>query len=292
MDVLAAGFFVDFNQPVQDDVRIVGGEVTISNSVGGDVVVLGGSVDILSTAEVAGDVVVYGGTVTIAGSVAGDVVGIMDTLVIDGPVGGEVDVTVTQLSLGDQASVAQDVQYTSHTLVEQSLNASVGGDVVRSDPLALQDSNVVKTSLILFLIALFTTLVWHLVSRKTLQHVVQQTNENLLRSAFIGFLAPVVFLVVITVLFVSQLGIYVATVGLFGFVTLTLLAGAAAPAVVGNLLMRAVQHSSFDGPLQIVVGVLVLTVCMFIPVVGSILVVAAVVLTLGGLLESVFKATR
>jgi hypothetical protein len=292
MDLLAAGFFVDVNAPVQDDVRIVGGEITLSSAVAGDVIILGGTVDILSTASVAGDVIVYGGTVSIAGDVEGDVVGIMETLSINSFVGGGVDVAVTNLSLGDQAVIADGVQYTSYNLVAQSLNASVQGDIVRSDPPVLQDSGLIQMSLLTFLISLFTALVWYLCSRKTLMVVVRQTNTHLLRSAFIGFLAPTVLLIVIIVLFLSQLGMYVAFTGLFGLITLMLLAGAAAPAVVGHLLVQAIQQPPMDGPLPIVLGVLILTVCMFVPVIGVVLVAAVAVLAFGGLLESLVKANR
>jgi len=292
MDLLAAGFFVDVNQPVLDDVRIVGGEVTLSSDVVGDVIIFGGVVDILSTASVAGDVIVYGGTVTIAGTVAGDVVGVMEELSINGPVGGGVDVAVTNLSLGDQAVVTGGVQYTSFNLMTKSLNATVQGDTVRSDPPSLQDSSWMQMTLITFLIGLFTSLVWYLTSRKTLMVVVHQTNTHLLRSAFIGFLAPTVLFIIIVVLFLSQLGMYVALIGLFGLITLLLLAGAAAPVVVGHLFVQAAQYPTIDSPLPIVLGVLILTVSMFIPVVGIMLVVAAVVLTFGGLLESLVKANR
>ncbi|MFT5832091.1 MAG: hypothetical protein ACI9SY_000473 [Candidatus Paceibacteria bacterium] len=292
MDLLAVGFFVDVNSPIQDDVRIMGGEVTISSPVAGDVIIFGGAVDILSTASVAGDVIVYGGTVSIAGAVQGDVAGVMEELQINSSIGGGVDVVVTNFSLGDQAVVADGVEYTSYNLVAQSLNASVQGDIVRSDPLLLQDSGWMQMAVLTFLIGLFSTLVWYLCSRKSLMVVVRQTNTNLLRSAFIGFLAPTVLLIIIAVLFLSQLGMYVAVVGLFGLITLILLAGAAAPAIVGHLLVQVIQYPPIDGPLPIVLGVLVLTICMFVPVIGILLVVAAAVLTFGGLLESLFKANR
>lgn len=292
MDLLAAGFFVDVNQPVLDDVRIVGGEISLSSDVAGDVLIFGGAVDILSTASIAGDLVVYGGTVNMAGSVGGDVVGMMEELRINGPVSGGVDVTVTSLSLGDQASIAESVRYVSYNLVSQSLNSTVQGDIVRSDPAMLQDSGWMQMTIITFLVGLFTALVWYLCSRKTLMLVVAQTNSHLLRSAFIGFVAPIVLIVVIVVLFVSQLGMYVALIGVFGLVTLLLLAGAAAPAVVGNLMVRSIDYPGIDGPLPIVLGVLVLTVCMFVPVVGPLLLVVAAILAFGGLLESLVNANR
>lgn len=289
-DLLAAGFFVDVNSPVQDDVRIVGGEVSISSDVAGDLIIFGGTVDILSSATVEGDVIVYGGAVTVAGPVGGDVVGVMETLLIDTAIGGGIDVTLTDFTLGNQASITEAVRYTSHNLVSQSLNAIIASDIVRSDPPALQDSGWMRMSFIIFLVGLFSALVWHLCSRKSLTAVVVQSTAHPLRSALIGFIAPIVFLVVVGVLFISQLGLYIGFVVLFATITLIFLAGAASPAVVGQLLLQAIQHPPINGPLPIVMGVLVLTVCMFVPVVGVFLIGVVWMIAFGGLLEALLHA--
>lgn len=291
-DVLAAGFFVDIDAPVSDDVRVVGGEVTIANEIAGDLIVLGGSVELLSTASVAGDVVVYGGTVDISGSVAGDVVGAMEFLNIKGAVGGGVDVRTVQLTLGQTASVTESVRYVSSNLVNQALNATVGGDVVRNDPVLEQQTSAWRQLVLLFLIGLFSTLVWYLCSRKSLVTVVHTTTQHALRSAVIGtatvFLAPFA----IAILFISQLGAYVGAVCLFGFITLLLLGGAAAAAVVGKVLMQAFGQSSAVSPLAIVLGALALAACAFVPFVGFVVVCIAAIVSVGGIIESLVKANR
>ena len=291
-DLLAAGFFVDVDAAVGDDVRIVGGEISIADTIGGDLIVLGGTVDILSTAAVSGDVVVYGGTVHVAGSVGGDIVGVMENLQVNGSVGGGIDVYVTNFSLGEQASVTAAIEYTSYNLLTQSLNATVAGDIVRSDPLLLQESGWPRMTLMIFLVGLFSSLLWYLVSRKSLTAVTNQGLAHLLRSAFIGCLAPVLVLLVVVVLFISQLGMYVSFVLLFGLLTALLLAGAAVPSVVGQLILRPLPYQTTDGPLPIVLGVLILTICALVPVVGGYLLVAAYVITLGGLLEALVQANR
>jgi cytoskeletal protein CcmA (bactofilin family) len=291
-DLLAAGFFVDVDAAVADDVRIVGGEVTIASDIAGDLIVFGGTVDILSTAAILGDVVIYGGAVNIAGSVGRDVVGVMETLQINGPIGGGIDVSVTHFDLGQQASVTEAIRYTSFNLVSQSLNATIMGDIVRSDPTVLQESSWLRMTLLIFLIGLFSALVWHLTSRKTLSLVVKQSTSHLVRSAFIGFISPVVGLIIAAVLFVSQLGMYISIVLLFGLITTILLAGAAAPAVVGQLVFQILNHPNTTGPLPIVLGVLLLTVCLMLPVVGIFLIAAAFIITLGGLIESMVQANR
>ena len=291
-DLLAAGFFVDLDALVSDDVRIVGGEVRIANEIAGDLIVLGGTVDILSTASVAGDVVVYGGAVTVAGDIGGDIVGVMETLSVNGSVAGGIDVYVTTLSLGEQASVAGAVQYTSYNLLTQSLGATISGDTVRSDPVILQESSWLRMLVLMFLVGLFSSLIWYLLSRRTLEAVTLQSTTQPLRSALVGLIAHLLLFLVITVLLVSQLGAYVGFLLLFGLITLVLLAGAAAPAVVGQLALQVAAQPQPVGPWSITLGVLLLTVCLFIPVVGWFLVFVAVTLTLGGLCEALLEANR
>ena len=287
-DLLAVGFFVDVNGSVADDVRVVGGEVDVSGEVAGDVIILGGAVDILSTAKILGDLVVYGGAVTINGEVGGGLVGVMDVLEINGPVGGDVEVDVTQLTLRDKAVIAGTVQYTSHNLVAQSLNASVSGEVVRSDPTTPLESNTTKTLFMMLLVTLFTALVWHLCSPKTLTIVVQRSTAHVLRSAAVGVLAPFVLLLVATILFISQLGMYVAAILLFGLVSLILIAGAGAPAFIGVLLLKTIGYPTPLSPLAIVTGAMVFTLCMAVPVMGVACMLIAVAIVLGAMLEAMF----
>lgn len=291
-DLLAAGFFVDVDAAIADDVRIIGGEVTVASDIAGDLIVFGGTVDVLSTATILGDVVIYGGAVNIAGLVGGDVVGVMETLQINGSIAGGIDVNVTHFDLGQQASVTEAILYTSFNLISQSLNATVAGDIVRSDPTVLQEAGWPRMTLFIFLISLFSALVWHLASRKTLSLVVKQSTSHLVRSAFIGFISPVVGLIIAAVLFISQLGMYVGIVLLFGLITAILLSGAAAPAVVGQLVLQVLNQPHTTGPLPIVLGVLLLTGCVILPVIGVFLIAAAFIITLGGLIESLVQANR
>jgi cytoskeletal protein CcmA (bactofilin family) len=168
-DLYALGNRVEIAGRVEGDLVVAAaGEVVISGTVTGDILVLAGSVSVLG--EVGGSVraltprfVVEGGRVgedallaaweatvdgeigrdlllwarsaTVAGSVGGDVDGQQRRLTLGGRVDGDVDVSVRHLSVEESASVAGDLRYVSRGEASISPQAEVGGQQVARTPL-------------------------------------------------------------------------------------------------------------------------------------------------------------
>lgn len=291
-DLLAAGFFVDVDGTVADDVRIIGGEVTISEAIAGDLILLAGTVHILSNASIGGDVVVYGGTVDIAGSVEGNVLGAMEALRIDAPIGGRIDVTVGYLTLGPEAKITESVVYASDTLLTQALSTNVQGDIIRNDPLITREVSARNVPLMLLLTGLFSSLVWYLFARRTLAAIATKSITHTVRSMLFGLGALLLVPLLFGVLVVSQIGLYVAAAVLFGFLTLLLVAGAAAPAIVGRLTLQLVGQKPKTNPLAIVIGTLILALCFLIPVIGFVILLLVTVAAFGSMLDLVSSKSR
>src|SRR6266702_4018474 len=89
------------------------GTFTINGSVGEDLVVLGGTLDIGPSAKVGRDLVIAGGTARVGGSIGRKVLASVDTLTIRGPVGGDVQATANVLRLEDGAAVTGELVYSS-----------------------------------------------------------------------------------------------------------------------------------------------------------------------------------
>ncbi|MEY3783793.1 MAG: hypothetical protein RLZZ230_115 [Candidatus Parcubacteria bacterium] len=282
---------VDIHGTVGDDLRIVAGEVTIAEPVMGDLLVIGGSVNILSSASVAGDVIIFAGDATIEGSVGGDVIGRTGSLRIDAPVGGDVDVTTDQLTLGDNAAIEGSVRYVSGVVVVQSLNANVGGDLMRSDPPLAASSNGWNPLFVMGLILLFSVLAWYLVSRKTLQKMVVRATSHSLRSVIIGFVVLTVAPFATAILLFSAIGTVVGFVALLLFLLLTVLGVVGSVAVAGSLLLIAAkkQTTPVVTLLSLVLGIFVFTLLLMLPVIGLVLIIAAVLVTIGSLVDIVVK---
>lgn len=287
-DAFLTGGRVDVHGKIGDDLRILAGEVTIAEPVAGDIFVIGGSVNILSTATVAGDVIIFGGEAVIEGVVEGDVIGMMGTLRIDAPVKGDVDVTVEQLTLGDNAVIDGGVSYVSDVVLVQSLNATVAGDVMRSDTLVEEDGNGWNSLIVFALVFLFSVLVWYLVARKTLQSVVSRISDHSARSILIGFATLIFAPVAFSVLMVSVIGSVVGFIAFLIYLITLVLSVVGAAAVLGSLSLLIVKKKSVPtvNLVSLVLGVLIFCLLILVPVIGPLVITCSILLTFGALIDS------
>lgn len=290
-DALLVAGSVDVHGTVGDDLRILAGEVVIAEAVAGDVIVLGGTVDILSTASIGGDLVVYAGEATVAGSVAGDILGATERLRIDGPVGGGVDVRVNLLTLGANASVTEAVRYTSREIAARAPDSVIGGELVRNDPPVVTGRSLaIEPILMPTLVIVFSTLVWFLLSRSSLERVTLKALRPSPRAGLIGFAGFFLLPLASLLLLVSVIGTLVGLLILFGYVMLIIFAVIAMPAVVGQLLLRLFNQARGDfSLLAILVGVLAIGLTLLLPILGEILLAAAFLVAFGALVELLLK---
>lgn len=287
-DAFLVGGRVDVHSKIGDDLRILAGDVTIAESVAGDVLVIGGSVNILSTASVAGDVIIFGGEAVIEGPVAGDVLGFTGTLRIDSAVKGEVDVTVEQLTIGDNAKIDGGVRYVSDMVLVQSLNASIVGDVMRSDPQSSDEKSSRWNPVVVFsLVLIFSVLVWYLLSRKTLQMVVSRVTNNSRRSMLVGFAAVILVPIATSILIFSAVGSIVGFVTLLLYMAFLVLGMIASVPVFGALLLTTFKRSNPAAiNLQsLFLGMVLFSLLMIMPMIGSLFIIICILITFGALID-------
>jgi hypothetical protein len=289
-DALLIAGRTDVHGPVGDDLRVISAEVTIADPVAGDVFVLGGKVTILSTATIGGDLIVYAGQVTVEGLVEGNVVGTVGELRLDSVVKGGVDVTVTELILGDKANIGGDVKYVSEALVAQSLNAVVGGEMVRSDPIIPGKDFNYQTILVPVLILLFSVLAWHLVSKKTLGLVVERSLILSPRPIIFGVLGVLFIPLAAGLLLVSMVGSLVGMVVFLTYILLIVLSLIAFSAVLGKLLMKLFNKPKEEISLfTLVIGVVGVVTLVILPGVGQLVILLLVLLTFGAMVDLLIR---
>jgi carbonic anhydrase/acetyltransferase-like protein (isoleucine patch superfamily) len=309
-DLVAAGGNVSFNggvgedvviiatdvgvyASVTDDVRIVAWDTTIDDSIGGSVLVIGGKLNILSTATIGGDVLFVGGTAIIEGEVKGALLGNAEAVRVDAVIGKGIDMNVHSLTLGDRADVTGNVQYTSSQELVRSPNAVVTGEITRTaEPIVSSSQLPGRSAAILFLISLFASLCLFLVARRPLERVTTDTLVAWWERLALGLAGFVLLPITSVVLLVSVLGLWVGLVVGLVFAVMLLLAVALSGLLVGTLLSQLFMHNQILNPLSIVVGTAVVHLILYIPVVGPFAVFVIIMTALGGLLYNLYKATR
>lgn len=291
-DLVALGGSVQVHAPVNDDVRALGGEVVIADHVAGDVVVLAGSLNILSTAVIDGDVLFFGGKADIGGDVKGSVVGTAENVRIDAHVGGNVTVTADRLlTLGDRAELLGNLEYTSRADVARQQSAVVVGDIHKN---AVREANGVSayTVILPVLMVLFAALTAYLLFKPRLEELVRSTERSYGMQGLVGlgmFLGIPFAAVVLTA---SVLGSIVGVVLLLAYVILLLASWLSAGIVLGTLLLKPITKSTSLNLISVIIGVVVFSLLFLIPYIGVLLVLVALLITMGGIGMQLYRTFR
>lgn len=289
-DALFISGRTDVHGTVGDDLRIISGEVTLAEPVGGDVFVLGGKLNVLSTATISGDLIIYAGQATIEGLVEGNIIGSVEKLRVDSVVKGEINVAVNELILGDKANIGGNVSYVSESLLVQSLNATVAGNVLRGDPIIPTGNSNLKAIVAPALILLFSALAWQLVSRKTLTLVVERSLGSALRSLITGFVCILLVPLAASLLMISMVGALIGLVLLVAYILILTLGLIAFSVVLGKIIFSSLNKSKEEiNLLTIAVGVIGTVLLVILPVLGQLIILFFVIGTFGSIIDLLLR---
>ncbi len=277
---------------IKDDLRIVGGTVTIAGEVTGNLVVVASDLKVLSTAKVGGDILFFGARADISGSVGGNILGTSEYLRVDAPVAGGLDIKTRSLVLGERAVIAGDVLYASAADLTRAQNAVVEGEITRSEVTVVVE-NTLKDALIPFLITLFGALVFFLLFKRFLVRVAESAETRQFRAVLIGFATLFLMPLAAMILLLSTLGSLLGILLVFVYFALLVLTYILMGGVAGSYLMSVLKRGSpAVSVLSIVFGVALVHVLMYVPMVGAILLLPLFVLTLGIIVERLYQLVR
>lgn len=294
-DLLVVAGTVSQHASATEDVRIIAVDTTISEPIKGSLVVAGGRLTILSTATIGGDVLFYGGEAIIDGAVKGKVMGTAERMRINGAVESGVDVKVHSLTLGEQANITGDVQYTSPGELVRATGAVVTGSVIPNDTVedaAMNQRQAARQAGIYFLISLFATLSLYLLFRKQVEELAASTVVSLPRFGLIGFAALVVVPIATIILLVSVLGILIGLIGLFVLLALCIVAITLMNVVAGVFVAKLITKKAVVTVPTIIVGAATLHLLLWIPVIGPLVLLSVFLITLGALVARLHIVAR
>lgn len=291
-DTLAVGATVTVDGEIGDDLRVIGVDVTIAGHVKGDLMVIAQTLTVLDQAKIDGDVIFFGHEGTISGVVGHDVFGRVTTLRLDGPVAGTVDIAVGSLTLGDKAAITGNVQYESVDELVRAPNAAVTGEVMRTDPASVPQSEAWRGVLGIFVTLIFAVGAWYLLLRRSLEVIASRSIQNPLRAGLVGLSVLVAVPFLVTALFVSQVGIFAALLLLVFYVFALGVATIAAVAVVGEAIRFFVMPKQSFGIWWLLVGTATLTLLLLLPTIFVALPVLALLIALGSFCEYLYQQIR
>ena len=175
----------------------------------------------------------------------------------------------------------------------RSQSATVGGEVVRNDPIVEDTYSSPASVLLPLLVLIFSVALWYLLSRRLLQRVVNRALLPRIRIALLGGLVLILSPFAISILLLSMLGFMVGLVALACYILFIVASMIALPAVIGQFIFTVTKEGvSPISLLTLLVGTLIVGLCMFVPVVGPVIILGFFILTFGALVDLLLRANR
>jgi hypothetical protein len=322
-DVIAAGGNIQVLKDVSQDLAIVGGSVTVLGNTGGDVrvaggnilidgdvagdlIVMGGTITVSPNASVGKDVIIMGGQITLGGDVLGDVEIGGGVVSLNGHVQGNVKANIDgKLTIGEKAVIDGGLEYKARSVdaLEVTTGAVITGETV------FKEARIGSTSLdrgtvrnILFTIVgvlalfklislLIAALLVTWLFKKYSYLIVEETLREPLKMLGRGFIAFIIIPVAGVLLLVTLFGAMFGIIAILSYVVLLILSSIYAGVVVGVWINRIIYKTSGTTITwkNVTVGVVLLTLVSFIPVIGWAVRLFVVLITLGGIAGMSYK---
>jgi cytoskeletal protein CcmA (bactofilin family) len=290
-DTIVAGGVVRSRGNIADTLYAAGGRLYVDGEVQGNARIAGRAVDIAPSSLIHGNVSVGGGDVHLNGNVDGYVQAAGGRVVINGPVGGDVEATSRQVELGPNARIAGNIRYTSPQQIKRAPEAQVSGTVERigteerwtySGFIGLLGWGIWTIGLMI-LGALAVALLPNVYSRVT---STLETRPG--TSLLVGFVSFICIPAAAIILLMTVIGIPLSLLLITMFFAMSILAFVATGAAIGDWTLRRFRPEFPPARSRrvgaTVLGVLLLGLAGMVPVVGGIVVFAALLLGLGAMI--------
>lgn len=284
-DVLCAGMNVTVNGDVKGDVRLAGQSVSLAGDVDKNASLAGSTITVASGAKIGGDLQTAGSATTMSGEVARDADMAGADLTINGMIGRDLQTAGDNLTVQSGTQVKGNVTYYSHNEIHRESGADVAGKVTRKEPVEKHNekpANPVPGIIMSFLgLLAFGYVLLALFPRK----LRELTDHALLkpgRTVLFGLVACVLVPVAIIASFVTLIGFMVGIVLLFAWIVVMIFAWVLASYYAGRLVFMRTSISPF---LAILVGVVIVSILLLIPIINVLTVIAVALFGSGMVVE-------
>jgi cytoskeletal protein CcmA (bactofilin family) len=297
-DAVIAGGTIRVGAPVGQDLYLSGGRLNVAAPVTRNARIAGGDVQIGPKARIAGNVSVAGGEIRIEGPIGGYLQVGAGHVYLDSTVAGDVHVGAGSVELGPNARVAGRLRYASRKELEKSPQAQVQGGIERM-PLPQRGRKAGEHaggafhwiwSAGLIVLAAFLTALFPNLGLGTAATVRTRWPWSLL----VGFIALVCIPAGIVIAMITVVGIPLALTALALYLALLILGYAASGSAAGLAVLQRWQPARASQRLVRVLfaalGMLVVVLLASIPWVGGLVVVAAMLLGVGALLQQLERS--
>lgn len=302
----AAGSVVTVTGEVGHALRVVGSQVLISGTINGDVMAAGAMVQILPGTVIKGDLYLGAASAVIDGKILGSTKIAGTDVTFRADAAKDVQIMAEKLNLGAQSKIAGKLFYQAPNEASIAQGATVTGGIeykklekpTKQAVVPMKTKNVTGLAILWFLGILITNLIvayvgWYFFKQRVLD-ITNQVLNNFARQMGWGFVWLVVIPIACVVLLITFVGIPFSFFFLMVYVLAIALAKVLASVVLGSWLMKLITKKGVNGngkgwPVDwkvILLGVVVMSLLMLIPVLGWIACFVFFLAALGGVMTA------
>lgn len=287
-DLLCAAQTIVISGTVTGSVRSAAQTVTVSGIVARNLSAVGQSYNQGSDSDVRGDLSVAANDASVNGIVGRDASFAAQTITLGGQIGRDVTSTVQDLKLNRGAKINGNLSYTSTNNARISSGAVVSGETVKSlpkDKAGGKDATSAGAfgfgfALYMLAAGLLVALLLVLLFPQAIHAVTSQAVRSPWKVLLVGFVAAIAVPVIIVLLMFTVIGIPLALIIIVAWILIQALAGVMSAYYLGRLILRKQRKA----PLIMLVGAVLLIILYFIPVVGFIFLLLAMLMGTGMIL--------
>lgn len=287
-DLLCAAQTIVVSGVVTGDVRSLAQTATVSGTIIHNLSMAVQTVSQGSKSTIRGDASLAADNVSLNGSVGRDAAIASTTINLNGGVGRNVKAAATDLRLGSKANVKGDLNYTSQKNAQLASGAQVGGETNKTTPEEQPDKKNATSlfglglGLVLYLLlaALATTMVLVLFFPQAIHAISDQGFQSLWKSLLVGLVAYLAVPALVLVLFLTIIGIPLALLIILAWLLIQMFAGVVSAYYLGRQILRQQRNPV----LVMLLGTVVLIALYFVPIVGMIAFILAMLLGTGMIL--------
>jgi cytoskeletal protein CcmA (bactofilin family) len=288
--ITVVGQIITVNGAVAHGARLAGQTINFSGSVDRDLVIAGSDANISGKAKVGDDLLLAAGTARVDGHVGGDIKGGAGEVSITDGVGGNVKINVNRLNIAPIANIKGDLTYISENEATIQSGAQIGGKVIHklpeaekpAQPAILKDlTGKALGFLMIFLIGLIIVLA----APKKLTSLTDVIRAYPWQS--LGWGAVILFAIPLAAIFVcfTVIGIPLALITLLLYGIVIYLSQIPVALLIGLLIIKRSTQVESKGILigALAVGLAILVVLRWLPFIGFLFGLVAVLFGLGTL---------
>lgn len=306
-DVVAAGGMVDVQGNITQDLIVVAGDVSITGNVGDDVRVAAGTLtidgtiqdDLISfsgntilsnTGSIGGDIASASGKLNLLGDVGGNITGSGGEVTLGGGVGGNVDLSTGQLVVLPDAYITGNLKYRSPESAD--VPAGTVGKETSFLQVEYEEKGNSKFSILswfirylsLVLIGLLGIAIWP----EQIQNIASKTPEIPGKTFLTGLAIFIVSMIVAFMLLITVIGIPLGMILMALIFAGLYIARVFTGIWLGKYLFMKMDKESKPW-VELVLGMFVLLLVSAIPVIGTLVYIAATCIPVGNIYSAARK---